>query len=60
MKFYLDLVILGCTWPAHGKSHWGVIYVHKETLPTGQYIAELLDYAAILSDDEMRDRVEFL
>jgi predicted nuclease of predicted toxin-antitoxin system len=47
-------------WKEQGKEHWGIIYVHVKKLTIGESIRRLMDYAAILEAEDMKNCVEFL
>lgn len=55
-----DLIVLARQWEAKGKTHFGVIYVHQDSLSIGDCIRRLKDYADILDAEELINRVEFL
>lgn len=55
-----DLISISNQWIVSGKAHWGIIYVHQDSLSIGQCIYRLKDYADLLEPDEMKNRLEFL
>ncbi len=56
----VDLIVIARKWTAQGKEHYGVIYVHQDSLSAGECIRRLKDYADILEAEDMLNRVEFL
>lgn len=56
----MDLISIANKWIKAGKEHWGVIYVHQESLSIGQCIYRLKDYVDILEAEDMKNLVEFL
>ena len=55
-----DLVGIAGKWAGLGKEHWGVVYVHRESLSIGECVLRLKDLAELLTPEEMKNRVEFL
>lgn len=55
-----DFISIARNWAQQGKEHWGVIYVHQDSLSIGECIRRLKDYADILEAEDMKDHVEFL
>lgn len=55
-----DLLIISRRWIEEGKEHWGVIYVHQDSLSIGECIRRLKDYVDILEAEDMIGHVEFL
>jgi predicted nuclease of predicted toxin-antitoxin system len=54
------LIVVAHQWVRQGQEHWGVIYVHQESLSIGECIRRLKDFAEILQAADMKNRVEYL
>jgi predicted nuclease of predicted toxin-antitoxin system len=55
-----DLLVISRRWMEEDRKHWGVIYIHQDSLSIGECIRRLKDYADILEAEDMINRVEFL
>jgi predicted nuclease of predicted toxin-antitoxin system len=55
-----DFLALAHEWLENGREFAGVIYAHQLKITIGQAVRDLELIATVLSDDEMRNRIEFL
>jgi hypothetical protein len=55
-----DYQRLHTAWLAEGRSHAGIVLARQQQYSVGEQMRRLLKLMAVLSADEMKNRVEFL
>jgi predicted nuclease of predicted toxin-antitoxin system len=56
----VDFLLIASHWAQQGRPFAGVVYGHQLRITIGQAIRDLELLAAIMTADEMRNRVEYL
>ena len=55
-----DFLRIAARWMEEGKSHHGIIYCHQKSNPTGTCIQKLRMLNAMLTSEDIFNRIEFL
>jgi len=55
-----DLLTIADHWQKIGKEYFGIIFVHQEKLSIGEIIRQIKLIVDILSQEEMKNHIEFL
>jgi hypothetical protein len=55
-----DFLRIAHRWASEGREHWGVIYASQQKLAIGDCVRRLIEYATILTAEDMQNRIEFL
>ena len=55
-----DFLQIAAEWTEKGRTHYGILYCHQKSDPIGGLIRKLRMISAVLSSEDMVDRIEFL